>query len=758
MRLLQGLGWVLLLLATAFFWRLRATPLREEDTVALLAYPLARELRFALESGEREVKLVSWLAHPRAPTRDPRHAWTWRLEASILDADGRELRRDGWWLASRDADGDTRLDTSPEALTEDRLARVKLDDLPTARTLVVRASHLPEEARTLLVAWRLADRPLAHRLRLLRTDGGAFHADLAAALRLPAWADVPAATQAATAAIEWERLGALSSGGLVPTERLLSDFRHSAWSPDAREATALAPGQAVAWNVVGPAIFWAEWQNLDQQVARTENARLRVVHGDGRVEERELPKLARIGPILIEDSLASVHVALGRGGGLRGIRAWLQRGDAWGDAPTRREGDLLALGPDLRRIELFRTDPGDGGLDFEVPADHDLHLSVRVSAPAELRDGFSPVAAAAGSAAIEARDAAGEVLGAWSLAVPGTISPFERAVGPDDDRAVAAGEPATAWIVPPVGTRSLHVEADRRVDVGLRARPRLPFSPLGAERYPLPEDLAVRPRYTPGEADLSAAVAPGGYEALFGAGRVIALDAQTRLEPDLAPLGELVSRSWSSVRVAGASTLLAEAGAGSFTRLGAKAVATDPTRRLEVDYRVDPERVGASARLLVDGSAVELPLRTATGTLRLPPARSAAVETPGLFLARAGGATRGVRVAALSPDRPLRLPVPAGEGSFSARVYLPPGTSGSLEWRVIAPEVDPGLYAALPRRHDEVPLHPDGSLADGISVPGRWERQRSVLVWIPAPGAAGLELTLRDCARPGWLRLTSTWP
>ena len=59
----------------------------------------------------------------------------------------------------------------------------------------MRATVVPAGCRPLLVAWRRAVRSLAHQLRLLRTDGGDFHREVAAAVRLPSWSDVPKATR-----------------------------------------------------------------------------------------------------------------------------------------------------------------------------------------------------------------------------------------------------------------------------------------------------------------------------------------------------------------------------------------------------------------------------------------------------------------------------------------------------------------------------------------------------------------------------------
>lgn len=762
MRLLQLLGWLMLLAGTAWFLNQRPAGVPDEATTALLAYPLDREVRFSLESGEREVRVLTWLSHPATWARDPRVAHDYQLEAEVRDAAGATIWRRTWWISARDAATTTHLEAGHERLTEDRMTTLRLEGVPTGNRLILRTLDAPEDNRVLMVAWRLAQRPQAHQLRLLNGTVGSFHAEAAQEYGATDWEALSPALRKAKVEREWERLGALpEAGGLVPTERLFTRFEHATFHTDPRDPIPLAPGAAAAWNVVGPATWRGWWTAADGTPTVADGATLRIVHADGTAEVRTLPTVSDIGPISVGDELASIQVALGVGSTIRRIGAELLAGQSWGDPP--RAG--AAAGPDLRRLELFRTSPGDDGLDFPVPADADLHLSVRARLPASARVGIADLLDLNdGITSVEALDADGVTLGSWSIPIPAAASAFERPAGPDTPGEAAVGAAFQAWIVPPTSTRILRIRGDRTVDVAVRARPRLPFTVPPTDTYPRPLTLLASTRFVPEINDLWTACAPANFAALVAADRVVEIDAQVRLEPAAAPSAAATPRAWSSFDLPGGRTVLAEQGPAQAPtiRLGPTATTLQSDGRLAIDYRVAPERAGQSLALRVDDTLVTRRIPSATGSLvlQVPTSVRLAVETPGLFLARAAGgaAWRRVRVAALVPDQPLVVRVPPGEGGFSIQVYQGGADEGSLEWEVEAPPVDAGVYPHLPSRHDEIPLTPSGGTAEGLSVPGTWNARAPVLVWIPAPGAAKLRLTLRNAPRAAWVRVTSTWP
>lgn len=820
------LGWLALLGGVAFVATGRSrAPRGTEEVSTLLAYPLDADVRFTLEAGEAEVKLVTWLERPEGPPDDPRVAWPWCLEAVVEDPAGAVVRTWQVWSAARpgwaeDEDGRRR----PTAwrtegagrLSADRVVRLDLAGLvPGGGTLRVRPSSVPPGARPLAIAFRRGERSAVARFRLERGDREEERVETLAELGAPEWSALPEAWRRNLSRHVWERLGALPpGGGVVPTVRIASTWRETAWAEVPAHGVLVPPGGAAAFNLEGRVAFEADWALPDGTPSVPVGAEARIVRADGSVERLALPPAARIGPWTFDEPVASVQIALDPGLGARLLRARVRPagGDGvWGDPPrltaedgaggdasaggeaNAGAGAAVRLGPDLRSVELFRT--GATPLRFPVATGEvvRLHLRPRL-APGPLPGLGAPAPEEPRTVRLRVVDAAGAPLAAWEVALSPVPSAFERYTQGDDLASARVAEPETRTLVPPEGAAFVEVEADAPVDAMIRVAAAAEFAQVEEPGYALPADASVDTVFVPQARDRWEARAPEGVEALAREGRTIRIDGQVRLLPagppaapagggaagegaQAAGAGAGPARAWDSLPLPGPFDLVAQPTvrnvgvAGARVRLGATPVpvVVGAAGRLGIDYRVPPERVGEPVSVDVAGVvSVHRPL-TAAGTLEigdLPPGPvSVAVGAEGLFLARSEGepAWRVRRAWRLEPGEVATLHLPGGPGAVALHAYVPSGERAWLAWTLddVAASA-PGLYAQLTDRAGFVPLR----VGAGETLPLSWEGE-------PLRAAAPVRVRLGDDvgARPGrlrvsiegargpvWIRAASTWP
>ncbi len=786
-RLAAALGWATFAGALVVAWR--ANDEVDADTreiTTFLAYALDQGVRFTLEAGERQVRLDTWLVLPAGWGSDARATAPYCLSARATGPDGELLLEQERWLSSRagfteEESGRRRpVVTLAEATGEPSLGRLLMLDLgdraPRGGTLELGVCAAPSDARVLLIAYRLGERDRLSRYRIARGLSPRAQRRYAASVGAFEWAAVPEDWREELVETRWDRMGALPvEGRALPTVRLYTADSHVSWEDVPAWGLPLMAGAAAAWNVVGPAFFEGSWARLDGAAAQGVGGELRVVHADGRVDLRPLPPSSEIQRFALPAGLHSVQIALPTRSEPRLLRVRTADAEtAWGDParlPVEDDG-FRRVGVDLRRVELFRvdqdTDPLQWRLDPEIPA----RLLLRARLPPGALPGFGEAPAElTRTARVRLLAEDGSELSRWEIPVPGVPSPFERYVQGDTIRSARVSEQVAHVLLPPAGAARLSLEADGPIDASLRVL--LPDGALVPNpRYALPEGAEVQGRYEPDVLNPWLVRAPEDFEALARTERVVAIDAQVRLEPEGSG-GRRGARKadWRSLSLELPFELLAQrdpgaTGSGARARLGREPtpVLIGQDGRLSIDYRAPLGLVGAAGQLTVGGQTRELKLRAAGGRLvfgELPPgATTASLDLDGLFLAppTSEGDWQVRRFYRLDPGVPLSVPWPGGEGRLGLHVCgASPGAS--LAWTVQLPEGEAAPPASRDARSGARALKRESSALPLSFAEGELSCAAPVLVplW-SALGERALTLSVRleEASGPAWLRLTTT--
>lgn len=800
------LGWATLCLGLVLAWRAREDVSADPRAVQnLLTYPIDAPLRFSLEAGEQTLRLDTWLVNAQGWGSDPRVTAPYCLDVRAEGADGETLFTQRSWLSARAGwheaeDGRRRPSVEQTGRagepSSDRLLSVDLRGrVERGGVLCVEVCAAPKGAEVLAIAFRLGERDRFSRFRIARGLNVDAQRSFARDVGAFEWAAVPARWREELSRTRWERLGALPFEGRPPEPvRLRSSDTHIPWEDVPAWGIPLLAGGAAAFNLDGQAWLEGAWSRLDGTPASAPAASLRLVHADGRVSVTALPPGERIDRITLSEGLVSVQIALSDRSDARLLR--VRTGDAnatWG-APARlpvEEDGLRRVGVDLRRVEYFRVSADTTPLSWPVVPGESLRLLLRARLDPGPLYGFAPAPVEAKRMVrVTAVDAEARTLAAWEVPIDGIPSSFERYTQQDTIVTARVSEQVSRAVIPPAGAARLLISADGPVDVSLRERDP-EATPIPDPAYPLPEDAAVRARYVPDILNPWIVRAPHDFERLSEEMRVVNIDAQVRLEPEgedgggaqsrwyTLPLERpfelmaqsLTDRSLTDRSLTGPSTQGGRSGAlaGARVRLGPEPVSANvgPDGRLEVDYRVPPEAVGATARLRVGDAELLRPLPAAGGRLTLgplPPGPVAlAIDLDGLFLAPTSGLASWLirRFYRLDPDLPLNVRWPGGVGRISINVCgVEPGAS--LSWALDAVGGQSGLHEDFTALRGAAPLSRSGVEALPLSFAAT-EKACAAPVIIPirsdvGGGACTLRLTLRGARQAAWVRLASTRP
>ncbi len=765
--LVRAAAWVAVLAAAVAYIATHAVYL-PADAGVVDAYDLSAPVAFALAPDEEAIKIVSWLVTAEDGPADPRASRPYAITAEQLDGDGAVVQTERVWSVTRverweDATKKLLrvawLPGAPDRVHASRVLRLHPREGARGGTLRLTGEAPVPGGRVLAIVYSQGERSLAGQVRLRHGDAADFRADVADAIDADGWDALPDAWQANAAQLRWDRLGALATGGLVPTTRL------AAASVDGTEAVGvLVPGGGVAtWTLVGPVRFGGAWAAPDG-TPRITRGRVRIEHADGAVEEHALDG-PTFGPWDIPEA-ASVHVASVDTMDVRWVRAWIEgKGSVWGaPASHRDETGRTWIAPDLRAEQVFRARP-DAPLAYEANGGEVLRVSLRPRMRPGRLFGLRPAEPETGATVeLSASDPSGDPLGTWTVAAPAVPSAYERYIQGDDYQTARVSEETVSFLRVPDGAARLVVTPTAAVDVTVEVESGA--APVPHPAYPAPPIDGRIARFAPFLHEAWRARAPLELEALALAGRLVRFDGQVRLvSRGTEPEEELTARS---IALPGSFDLVAEPARAAWNRARVEQdgsmVVIPPSGRLRVDYRVDAGQVGRAAPLVVAGQSREAPILATAGELRLaglpPGPANVRVGVPGLFLARAAGSSpwQTWRVRRMDTRETLALPLAAGPQEVVITPYVRGLGEVRFSWRV-GGAVRPGLFTRATTREGQAVVVPSESEARPMSFGGAaLRRGRDVRIRLGDDLAAGgvtLALTL-ESAGPAWIRARTT--
>jgi len=753
----------------------------------LLAYELDRPISFALQPGERQIRLLTWLVTEPADLADDRASETYAIAVRLTDAAGAPaLERTLWvsthpaWLPHGTGLRPERLFPSARQVWADRTTHLDVADLaPLGGTVEISPVRVPPGGSLLMVAHRRAD---AGSLAILRTMR---RGDLDAGDPIAPWSMsvLPTSWQENAARVVWERLGALppESGGVAPTARLETTFRTVPGVTGPAAGSPVWPGGALVWLLDGLTTFTATLSPDYGATLLPGPGVVRVRKADG-TETVEAVVGSIVGPVACEGPTEITFALDATADGPRWVVATTRGGPrdrAQGDPPrVEIDEERQAVAPDFRQVDAWRVLPGDP-VDFPIRAGEHVKLMVRRPLGAGVRPGLGiGRAEEASTLSLVALAADGAEIGAWPVSFTPIASAFERYVRGDDEGDTRVSEPLPVYVRPPEGAVALRISTDATADVSLSVTDQPDVPGVVLPDYAVPGDFPWEVRYEPHVERGWRARAPADEERLALSGRSVAIDGQVRWIPREPAGTGTTAADKDSLDLAGPFELLAEPATvgtkGGRVRLGdgPTVVRLPPSGRLEIDWRVPLASVGRWVRVVAGGRTVMRQLHAAGGTLRVDGLGTAPIEVSvvvegegarrGLFLARATGdpAWQVRRVWRVAEDREIAIDVPAGASSISVDVYRV-GQAGQVRWRVEPVGPDPVGASLVSTRRAGAAGDPWSEVAaalplsfDGVPL----TRLRPIIVSRPE-GSTAATLVLRPEGSGGrvWVRAQSTW-
>lgn len=510
-----------------------------------LFYELEPEdrLSLALAPEVERVKLIVLRQLPPGTGGGPEARYTYGLTATLLDARGQEVWRTPVWFESRVTwsepvgPGETPLarawlPSGEGVLTDERVIELDLSPVRGAGgELVLEAAagaHDPvlvrpyrrapgEEDAGGLFRWPVVEE--RHRQRLAERAGSTLFSEL------------DPSEQEALSRFRWQRMEASGARGrdYVAARVILTGYRRdeaerpAPGTPGGPGVHALEPGQAVAFNLRGP----ARLELLVEPEGRAGGASAQVVtvSQGGRVTRSalQLDGVPRAGS---EQSLTEgevVSLALVNDGSARlsarvladGVEGLLfGRTSAVFDASAGR----YLLIPDTRVSAMYRTTGRARPVEYELRGEADDRIRVEARS----------VDGAGAGLQLELLDGRGEVLSTGRLDCPAGRVAWEetRGEGP-------AGVPARVelWVGE---ARRLRLWSDRPVDVSVSVPLASDFAPGRPDPTYALELTDARLRSEPLAWRRWGRILPEGVRELREAGRQIDLVGQVRIEPTAA--------------------------------------------------------------------------------------------------------------------------------------------------------------------------------------------------------------------------------
>jgi hypothetical protein len=724
-------GWLLLAGLSVLALVARPEVQVEQSPERVLSYPLGDEpIRFTLEPDDRDVKLLTWLSVPRVAHFDPRATWTYRLEARVHDSLGGLAWSQDVFVRARqsrllDAFGilstiAARVDRASFLTNSVQTELVLPDDLPERAVLALQAHPTTPGAEVMGVAFRRGTRGRLDQLRVHLGAAQEFREKEAVRLGFDGWSDLPPTWRTSLARTRWERLGSLSvqGGGQAPTIPVETTWEWVPYEDGPAQATPVGPGEMVVYNVRGPVVLEASWNEDDAHTPRNEATVLAQMNAFGEIESSVMPPTATLGPWSIKDPIGSIAIgrpADAKGWALLVVRELpLQGGGPFG-RPARiadAESGWLRVGPELVGREAYRLQP-DERLTYTL--EPGTVARVMATRPlSEVQEGDLTLSLALTGAEPS------------ELAIPAIRDPYARySEGPN----LHAGFPSAAveqFVEASHSERTtLTIGSSGPVDVAVRVRQSdAPELKTPDPVYRLPDGCGVIAHYVPDRGVWERRIADD-HETLARDGRVVRVDYQVQLAPWIPPTGANGSPTqWSTLDLGEPFEILLEPDVDGITSAGARValgekpmpVEVGDAGRLHLEYHASRDALGEPVVFKVGDQLETRTVHAANGSMTLrsgPGTHAVSVFGPGTFFASTEGAAdwQTRRVWRLGPS--LQVHVPAGPQKLRIYTYATAGRTPRVYWEVagdtgasisaLEPLAPTGRSDVLERRGEALP-------------------------------------------------------
>lgn len=742
------LGWVVFLVITWLFVPRRDTEgSLEEERFVLLDIGDDGAFRVRVDSDEG-IRIVAHLEVPQERAVDSKREFTWGVGLSLIRGSEQPV---SWMhhLVSRvlvDAEGVPLIrSTRPgRRVTDSRVIDLDPGFAVGGAVLEVSPASLPPDTRLLVRIFEVTGGTAPGRL-LTETWNRAY----------PALTPEEHGWYAS-----WRRQSKppdTLTGGTVAVLRRPSPDDPLALEP----LRTLHPGQATAYNVVGPARIRVEGVLPGRGAPIADALSIDVITTGPAT-----------GPVSGELSVPatetwSVRVQNNATVPVQPVLSYDIEPARWGDPPIVTDGRLR---PEERRVRLFRL--GSDRTPLRVPVDSGtptglLRVDARATRPGQ------PV-----TVRWVARDADDAVLAEGDLQVPWIEAPFERYADPT---AGLASEATTRFVLHPQAARSIEWVAEDDVDVRF-------LVPLGAagiqpDVYDLPTGQSGR--YATWERAPWISLSPADLPGLLQSDRVRTLIATVRIDDAGVDRDALLTQAQTDT-----DTVFPAFGPPRFpilersesdgpfqrwhrTQVGTRTqlvVPDDGTVTLE--HRLARSEVGKSASLRCGSVTATTKVRSSRGVVRfrgLPSgSQQCTLAAPrGLWFAKhaGSGARWAHRTLYRVDDRTLSLRIPPLDGveTLYVRAYTPTGSDAPT----LIAEVDGGVRSTVTSMVSQptvfaryyVPDEVAGTaLLDNGGGVDKWTGMRMVLGDDLAEGEHTIEVQATSSdGSPVYVRFYSTW-
>lgn len=691
------------------------------ERVLLLELMSDKPVIFPIRAQTRRLRLSSAIVLPPPVDDRGRTSWVYGFEVLAKDENGNTLRRWPLWLRTRESRTGDAVDgqASSLLLENDRIATdlqdlfVDFDELKGVTQVHLRTIS---DDRVVIRGWEEMPRLPGEVQQLHHALPFPMQRASAANTTALPWQVLSLREQDSDLLSRWQRLAPVGVEGrdFDMLSLRITDFRES-WEEATFDENPLRPGQAVAWNLRGPARL---------RLRGPEDMTLRCVVLPFKVEENAVDAPFESCGSLTDGSwtveaapetIVSVHAFRpDDANATMPVFTKLEQLDprqiaVWGHPNTTAlaEGGML-LAPDVAGLPMWRTGPELLPIDAVTSGPNVLRVTARfpVGLPSE---------SAGATVSIEERDGQGIVIRRSEMPMSAPASRYERYRQAPNHLAWPS-EPTSMWIRLLPETRSITARADGLTDLALAMYDPPDAPPRHLAGFTELPPLNVRGRYVPYDMDAWATIWPSNLDPLTAAEQTTRVDAIIRIEP----------RGEDERRRAGGDTgaalgVVREYTLEPLTRPLERALAEDPRdptrafgpgdrtalpatirapeRGAILTWQVPVDEIGQEVRVFADNLEVRrFPVVVPAGRISLddlaPGQHTLRVEAPGRWWVNApgtGGRETIRRVWSFSQPMEVRIVTEPGDSAVvHAFLY------GNLSRALISWSIDGGEPAFIP--------------------------------------------------------------